>query len=247
MTTRNQSIETFSHNMDEIISSPYVLSAVKISNLLKGISSSKILYELFNFCLEDFDYESVKKEYFIGGVGRETGRFLMPPNSKIFLAFGFTLLYLVDMKKEDLMSILGNYFYANDLNSAYKNFAGEFLKPFKEQTLLALEKMIEGEKARPKAKVSKSTVKNVLSAKDSRLIDELLDQSKGVILQYKIDPQPKAELIALYDNFKQAIFEGDPDRLKVAFLGYKYVAFYHRRLDVSVEKIEDILTKAGIL
>ena len=68
-----------------------------------------------------------------------------------------------------------------------------------------------------------------------------------MILQYKIDPRPKAELIALYDNFKQAIFEGDPDKLKVAFLGYKYVAFYHRRLDVSVEKIEEILVKSGIL
>ena len=233
--------------MDEIISSPYVLSAVKISNLLKGISSSKILYELFNFCLEDFDYESVKKEYFIGGVGSDNGRFLMPPSSKVFLAFGFTFLYMVDMKKEDLMSVLGNYFYANDLASAYKKFAGEFLTPFKEQTLLALEKMIEVEKTKPKAKVVRNTSKTVLSGVNARLIDELLDQSKGVILQYKIDPRPKAELIALYDNFKQAIFEGDPDKLKVAFLGYKYVAFYHRRLDVSVEKIEEILVKSGIL
>lgn len=247
MATRSQSIETFSHNMDEIISSPYVLSAVKISNLLKGISSSKILYELFNYCLENFDYESVKKEYFIGGVGSDGGRFLMPPNSRVFLAFGFTFLYLVDMKKEDLMSVLGNYFYAKDLESAYRKFAGEFLKPFKEQTLLALEKMIEGEKARPKAKVVKNTAKNVLSRADARIIDELLDQSKGVILQYKIDPQPKAELVALYDNLKQAIFEGDPDRLKVAFLGYKYVAYYHRRQDLSVERIEEILRKADVL
>ena len=247
MSTRNQSIEAFSKNMDEIILSPYILSAVKISNLLKGISSSKILYELFNFCLENFDYQAAKAEYFVGGIGSDAGRFVMPNNSRTFLALGFTVLYLVDTKKEDLMAILGNYFYADDLNSAYRNFAKEFLTPFKEQTLLAVEKMIEGENAKPKAKISKNTAKNLLSDKDARRIDELLDQSKGVILQYKIDPQPKAELITLYDNFKQAIFEGDPDKLKVAFLGYKYAAFFHRRLDVSVEKIEDILKKASIL
>lgn len=247
MSTRSQSIESFSKNIDEIIFSPYILSAVKISNLLKGISSSKILYELFNFCLEDLDYKSAKEEYFVNGVGSEAGRFIMPSNSRIFLALGFTLLYLIDTKKEDLMSILGNYFYADDLSSAYKNFGMEFLKPFKEQTLLAVEKMIEGEKAKPKAKISKNTAKNFLSEKDARKIDELLDQSKGVILQYKIDPEPKAELIALYDNFKQAIFDSDSDKLKVAFLGYKYAAFFHRRLDVSVEKIEGILKKAGIL
>ena len=247
MTTRVRSLETFSKAMDEIIASPYVLSQVKISNLLKVIASSKILYELYNFCLEDFDYESVKKQCFIGGDGRESGRFLMPADSKSFLAFGFSLLYLVDTKREDLMSILGNYFYAEDLNSAFRNFAEEFMIPFKNQTIAAVEKMIEGEDTKPKASVVRKANEKFLSPVDAKTIDELLDQSKGVILQYRIDPIPKAELIALYDNFKQAIFEGDTDRLKVAFLGYKYVAFYHRRLDVSVEKIEKILKKAEIL
>ena len=233
--------------MDEIISSPYVLSTVKISNLLKCVAGSKILYELFDFCLKDFDYQSTKSEYFRKGASaQENGRFLLPPDNKTFLALGFSLLYAIDMKREDLMSVLGNYFYADDLNSAYRNFALEFLLPFKEKSLAALKTMIDGESAAPKAKVVKATEKR-LSDQDAHKIDQLLDQSKGVILQYRIDPKLKAELVALYDNFKSVIFDGDDKSLKVAFLGYKYAALYHRRLDVSVEKIEEILVSAGVL
>ena len=66
-------------------------------------------------------------------------------------------------------------------------------------------------------------------------------------MQYKIEPELKADLMALYDNFDQALFESDPDRIKVAFLGYKYSTLYHRKLDVSVNKIEDILKSCGVL
>ncbi|MBO7525735.1 MAG: hypothetical protein J6T42_02940 [Clostridia bacterium] len=245
MTTRLGSIEEFSKNIDEIVSSPYVLSTVKISNLLKGVAASKILFELFDFCLKDFDYDAAFGEYFSKGV-RGNGRFLMPPDPKTFIALAFSLLYRIDVKKVDLMNVLGNYFYAEDLDAAYKSFCVELIVPFKDQVLSTVKQMIEGENARPNANVSKKSGV-ALSDAELKKIDALLDQSKGVILQYKIEPKLKAELVALYDNFKQAIFDNDSEKLKVAFLGYKYAALYHRRLDVSVEKIEEILTKAGIV
>ena len=246
MPTRTKSIEDFKKNIDEIIASPYVLSPIKISNLLKCVASSKMLFELFDFCLKGFDYETVKNTYFINGSGRGNGKFLMPPDPKTFIALVFSLLYRLDTKKVDLMTVLGNYFYAEDLDSAYKNFCSVVLVPFKEQVLSTVKQMIEGERAQPEAKVEKRSGV-ALSGQDLKKIDALLDQSKGVILQYRIEPKLKAELVSLYDNFKQAIFENEPLKLKVAFLGYKYAALYHRRLDVSVEKIEEILAKAGIV
>lgn len=246
MPTRAQSLEVFSKNMDELITSPYVLSTVKISNLLKGVATSKMLCDLFAFCVGDFDYETQKGDYLIKGERTGEGKFVFPPDQKTFIALAFSLLYSVDLKVEDLMNILGNYFYAPDLDSAYKNFCARFLAPFKEEVLSALKKMIEGEAAAPAAKVSAATDK-ALGADDLKEIDALLDQSKSVILQYKIEPELKAELVVLYDNFKQAIFDNEAKKLKVAFLGYKYAALFHRRLDVSVEKIENILKKANVI
>lgn len=244
MTTRSASIEEFQKNTDEIISSPYVLSTVKISNLLKCVAGSKILFELFDFCLKDFDYDLIEKECFIK-TSFGNGKFLMPPDPKTFIALSFSILYRIDTKKLDLMSLLGNYFYADDLDSAYKKFCGEMIVPFKEQVVSTARQMMEGED-RPQAKQVKKC-ESALSGDELKKIDALLDQSKGVILQYKIEPKLKAELVALYDNFKQAIFENESEKLKVAFLGYKYAALYHRRLDVSVEKIEAILSAAAII
>ena len=232
--------------MDELINSPYVLSAVKISNLLKGISSSKMLYELFEYCLDGFDFDAARSRYFLKGERGEEGRFLLPPDARTVIALGFYLLYSIDTKAVDFMSVLGNYFYADDVNSAYGNFAVEFLKPFKDNVLASVRLMIEGEREMPVAKVTKSD-KKVLADADARAIEALLDQSKGVILQYRIEPKLKAELVVLYDNFKQAIFDGDANRVKIAFIGYKYAVLFHKRSEVGIEKIEKILSEAGII
>ena len=247
MSSRAKTIEDFKTACDEIISAPYILSTVKISNMMKIIAQSRMLYEIFEYALKDFDYRETRRTYFIKPDNPEdVGKFLLPPDDRVFLALAFSVLYSIDTKEEDLMSLLGNYFYADDLNSAYNNFIIQFLKPFKYKVLDTVRLIIDREKNLPDAMVKKSGIVTLKPA-EAQVIDGLLDQSKGVILQYKIDPKLKAELIALYDNFKSVIFEGDVKVLKVAFLGYKYAALYHRKLDVSVEKIEEILHKNGVM
>ena len=59
--------------------------------------------------------------------------------------------------------------------------------------------------------------------------------------------QLKAELLALYENFLSSLYGTSADKIKLAFLGYKYSTLYHRKLDVSVGEIEIILKRCGIL
>lgn len=241
-----QSIEAFSRAFDELSNTTYLLAEKKIAAVLKAIAVSDVLMELFAFCTKDFDYDKEKKNFFVKGDNID-GKYLLPPDSRTIIALSFTLLYKIDVKEEEFFRVLSDYFCQGDLNLAFKRFSAEFLKPFKVEVLSAVGAMITGVTDEPRVVAKRPAEKPAISFSDAALIKDLLKKSKGVILQYKIEPELKADLMALYDNFDQALFESDPDRIKVAFLGYKYSTLYHRKLDVSVNKIEDILKACGVL
>ena len=246
MLTKTRSVDTFTKNIDELISCQYVLSAKKITNLLKGISVSRLFYELFCFCTADFNYKEAKRKYFTfsGSYGK---RFILPPDGKTMIALGFSLLYAIDSKEEDLASLLNEYFYESGINAAYKRFAKEFLTPFRQEVLFAANAMINSDAAKPLSEGSVRRNGNLLSDENIAIVKNLLEQSKGVILQYRIEPNLKSELIALYDNFAAELYDFEPQRIKVAYLGYKYGILFHKKHDTSLEKIEEILKKGGIL
>ena len=246
MLTQTQSIENFKTNMDELLSCKYVLSAKKISNLLKGVSSSKLFIELFDFCTQGFNYQDSFKKYFTTttSAGR---RFLLPPDSKTIIALGVCVLYAIDARELDFVTLLNEYFYENDVNAAYARFAKELLYPFKREVLIAVNAMVTGALEAPDARQTVKETAKVLSDSDVKTIKELLEQSKSVILQYKLEPDLKAELMCLYDNFIASLYEGEGARIKVAYLGYKYGILYHKRHDVGLMKIQEILSKGGIL
>lgn len=244
--TAQQSIEAFSRAMDELTGTTYLLAEKKITAVLKTVAVSQPLMELFSYCSEGFDYDTEKRKYFVKGDNIE-GKFLLPPDSRAIIALCFCLLYKIDSKEVDYLKFLSDYFCSSDLSLAYKRFCAELLKPFKVETLSAAGAMISGGKAEPRVVGKRPTEKPALSFSDAALIKDLLKSSRGVILQYKIEPDLKADLMTLYDNFDSALFESDSDRIKVAFLGYKYSTLYHRKRDVSIGKIEEILKASGIL
>lgn len=244
--TDEQSIGAFSRAMDELCDTTYLLAEKKLAAMLKTVAVSRVLMELFSYCVEDFDYDTEKKKYFVKGDNIE-GKFLLPPDSRTIIALCFSFLFRLDSRQEDLLVALSDYFCVNDLNIAYKRMCAELLKPFKVEVLSAAGSMINGFKEEPRVAQKRISDKKALSFSDAALIKELLKKSKGIILQYKIEPELKADLMTLYDNFDSALFEADADRIKVAFLGYKYSTLYHRKLDVSVNQIEEILKRNGVL
>ena len=246
MLTQSMSIETFEKNMDEVINCPYILSDKKISALLKGISLSKLFYELFDFCTADFNYAEARKKYFSKNAAYGK-RFVLPPDSKTIIALGFSVLYCIDSRDEDLVSLLNEYFYESNINGAYHRFAKELLIPFKVQVLSVANAMIRDKGTEAEVTEKKPLKKNLLSDSDIAKIRELLEQSKSVILQYKIEPVLKTELIVLYDSFSGSLYEVEPEKIKVAYLGYKYGILFHKKHDASLLKIEEILKNGGIL
>lgn len=331
MATREQSVRNFIFCMDEVINSNYILASKKISVLLRTIASSKLLYELFDYCSRDFDYPSVRARAIVEGETAGHGTFTMPVGGKNVIAFVLHLLYEIDAENADLTRLLTYCFYDGSFNDSYKRFAREVLIPFKEQTVTAASCMLgsdvlssappqpraEGPAAKPKrpqAAPAPSAVRSVseteplpprkpeatrealggelknkngarrearahnfqggkpkkrddsgivqlempladfdgepkpsLTGEQIEKIRSLLIESKSLILQYKMETAQKSELMELYDEFMSALTTGEPERVKLAFLGYKYTTLYHRKLDASVGKIQQILIDSGII
>ncbi len=247
MPSKNQSIDTFAYNMDELIACKYVLSTKKISVLLKAISQSKLFVELFQYCLSGFDYEEEKTKYFINNPINGEKHFIMPHDKKTAIALVFSLLFEIDSKKVDFMGLLNEYFNEKDVNLAYSRFTKEVLMPFSRLVLSVANEMITEKPKTIKVEDIAPVQKAVLSDEDIYQIKALLEQSKGVILQYKIDIELKSELMCLYDYFRSALYDNDIAKIKSAYLGYKYGILFHRKNDSSIEKIAKILQKSGIL
>lgn len=257
MLTREQSVENFKSCITDIVSSNYILVTKKITALLKCISNSKLFFELVEHCVGGFDYYKNKSQYF-----SESGVFVKPKTAREIIAFTFLLLYEVDAQKTDLTKIINEYFYEGDTNDSFKRFCRELLLPFCDEMLITAMKMMDESEqisgdvlySRPISSlngeappVSVTRVeKSALSDEDAQRIKTIMTESKTVILQSKMDSLLKTDLMTLYDNFFQQLFGTDFDRLKLAFLGYKYCALFHKKLDLSVNKIEDILKNSGI-
>ncbi len=247
MQTKLKSIENFKKYMDDLISSNYVLSEKKLTDLMRSISTSKLFFTLFEYCTEDFDYEAAFSQAFIPGDGYGNGKFVLPRDAKVQIALIFSLLFQINAKEMDFLNLLEKYFFVNSYNESYRNFAMQVLLPFRSEVLRAVEAMAEDDSVPLKAPVVKPIETKTIKDEDAKTVIKLLDESRSIILQYKIEPNQKAEIVDLYQNFKDALFDGDGEKIRIAYLGYKYATLFHRKLDGTLWKIESILKKNGIL
>lgn len=245
MLSQTQSVNNFTKNCDELISSNYILATKKISDLLKGLSSSKIFMELFEYLTSDFDYESAKARA-LKTKSFEGGGFCVPTDRQEFLALVFLLLCEIDMEKIKFIDFIMLYFNGGGYKESYVNFCQKLIAPFKNEVLFAIKQMRNTE-ALDERFVTVKPVKQILNKQTVAELDELLCNSKNTIFQYKMDLKDKNDIFDLYKNFANALHENDALRIKTAFLGYKYATIYQRKPDVFMTAIEKILKENGIL
>ncbi|MBQ3166535.1 MAG: hypothetical protein IJC01_04270 [Clostridia bacterium] len=246
MQTKYKSIENFQRYVDDLISSKYILTEKKLTDLMRSLSSSKLFYKLFEHCTDDFDYDRAFQRAFQKGKGYGKGKFILPTDSRDVIALVFSLLFQISAKEIDLLKLLEEYFYVSNYDDSFRNFSMQVLVPFRTEVLKAARAMAQETTPATMSVVTKPVEKTV-SDDDVKTITAMLEETFSVILQYKINDLLKADLVAVHGEFKEALYQGEPERIKIAFLAYKYATLYHRKNDVSVWKIDSILKKAGIL
>lgn len=67
MSTINESLAKFKEKTDALVNSKYLFAEREISEVLKVIAGSRMLYELFEYVTDGFDYETFKSVCFSKG------------------------------------------------------------------------------------------------------------------------------------------------------------------------------------
>lgn len=126
-----QNLADFFSACNEMIDGRFILSDTKVSNILKSVVKSEILYELYSKCMVGFRFAHML-EYCKATNSNNGGYFKMPNEETEVVAFVTCLLLEVDKKNINLQSFVTDNFYSADgYNISYNNFALTVLVEYK--------------------------------------------------------------------------------------------------------------------
>ena len=207
-------IVEFFNAVDEMIEGRFILSDTKVSNILKAVVKSEVLYNLYSKCMQNFKFASMldrcKSDNPSNG-----GYFAMPDEEKDIVAFVTCFLLEVDKKNINLQTFITDNFYSNDgYNISYNNFAITVLIAYKSsvQNLLGIDEQgntIESEEVlenqisiEEEEKVESDQNTKILFANLVMNINELYNAIND---DYKIKMNEKEELLIVLKALNKAI------------------------------------------
>ena len=121
----------FFNACNEMIEGRFILSDTKVSNILKSVVKSEILYKLYSDCMSGFRFAKTL-EYCKASNPNNGGYFQMPSEEKDIVAFVTCLLLEVDKRNINLQTFVTDNFYSADgYNISYNNFAITILMAYK--------------------------------------------------------------------------------------------------------------------
>lgn len=134
MDLEREQIELFLEKCDDVMRSKFIIADTKISELLKSIATSDLLYAFFREITKNFDYAAAQRKYMNyapeGSLNKR--KLLFPSDPAEKLAFIFCLLVDFDTKTYDLGEFLQEYFYEDgSYYESFYAFSNQVIKPFK--------------------------------------------------------------------------------------------------------------------
>lgn len=253
MATNIESLENFKEKINELVNCKYILAERKISDLLKVITDSKMLYELFEYVTDGFDYYTFKSVCF-----PEDGNGVkMPAKESELLALVFLLLMEIDMNKESLDGLCLKYFGANETGQArYASFVLKVIIPFGLATERAADRLINaqseelaekevGEKAEkiatesesdpPKAGVKKAPEKKEYPfIEKARKVAEKYYKGRSI---FKRNREKKEELDYILFSLENALRKKNAETVTLAYTALKYFVLSEFNLKINLDEI----------
>ena len=239
-------VSDFKKAMDGLISSKYVLSDKHISEVFRVITSSKVLFELFQYVTEGFDFDEYLNVCFsVTPDGK--GYFTPPKKEEDFLALVFLILKEADSKNLDLLELADKFFPSGGGKQAsYGVFVTEVFIPFEDATERAVLKIlnakIEGEieafdnVASDEEIMPKESDKGENS--DNAVTDKAVDyieKTKGVVSSFKIDENTKDEAKYILDALIDGLKENDMQKVSVCLSALDYMKKSVRKFKLDMD------------
>lgn len=129
--TKPDGLDNFLNACDEFIQGKFILADIKISKILRAISTSKEVYNLMAESLINYNF---RKEYSeLKKLSDEQGKdFELPKDTQSVISFVFAMLVEIDSKRIDFSELLSTTFpYATSQREEYAMFSQKFIIPFK--------------------------------------------------------------------------------------------------------------------
>ena len=243
MITREQSVKRFCEKAEEAAASSYLFATKKIAEMLDVIATSRILFEIFDFCCAGEDADQLRKDFFISDGTHDF--FCAPKKSKQFVALGFYVLKDIADGITDFNAFLTKYFAGDEgLLHGYEVFTANFIIPF--------------------SNTVKNVAENVMSAQDIQngKITVFPQEKPDIDLQYlqglhafiqdeirKIELSSGGEyyeLLIVDKAILSAAEKLDVDALPPLAVAYKY-APRNKKLETNYKEVIELLTDHGIL
>ncbi len=256
MLTREKTIENFKKASANIVGAKYILADKKISELLKIIASSKMLYELFRHVTENFDYATFKDVCFARSVNGK-GVFTMPAKDEDSLALIFLLFVEIDDKKTDLIKLLKDYFPSEGGKQAsYALFVTKVVIPFEllvEKYAYMLinedsaEKKDEGGMRINKTEQPSSSINSaVLNVNLKEAILYLSRERNLLAANPKLTDEEESELVYIIDELISSLKENRERDIALSFIALKYAVKNNKQAGIDLNKITDLIKKIQI-
>lgn len=259
MSTANESLAKFKEKTDALVNSKYLFAEREISEVLKVIAASRMLYELFEYVTDGFDYETFKSFCFSKG-----NPVKLPGRDEDLLALCFLLLVEVDGGKISLDEFCDEYFpSASSAQGRFAEFVLAVVIPFELTTEKAVKKLLEEQNSEKSATDGeKKDEREAEGAKADSLGKEgLTGEGKGekrekvaeqsgydFIRNARANVKARAdrkradaaeEATYILDSLERALKKRDFEAVTIAFVALKYFAAAERKFKINTEEVSD--------
>lgn len=250
MITTNESIDKFKEKIDELVNAKHLFAERKISEVLKVIAGSRILYELFEYVTRGFDYKTFKSVCFISGGGGVK----LPKKDEDLLALCFLLLVEIDSGTESLDDLCDTCFRAGgSAQGKFAEFVVSVVIPFALTTEKVAEKIMSADEEQAEDKAEESATE---TGEDSdageKSADSVGEKKKAAGYAFiseakenaakranKKNPEIKEQADYIFDSLEKALKKHDFEGVTLAFTALRYFAIVEKKLKIDVEKISD--------
>ena len=243
MTTKEQSLKRFLDKADEVIGGKYLFAIKKMEEMLRVVSSSKILFEVFEYCYNGENLEKLKAHYLTAS---SKSSFLMPESEKQSIALCFYIINQITTGEVDFNTFLTAYFPSEgSFLDSYDMFIKYLVVPFRNTVKLVVENVMAASAIR----ASREQNFEKPHIDDYYLIglSAYLEEDRRAVVATGLKDDAAKDMVVILDAMIKCAKDGTVEMLKPLFIGYKLSVALLKRVKTHYDEVEEMLYDHGVL
>lgn len=232
---------------NEMIEGRFILSDTKVTNILKSVVNSEVLYNLYSHSMINFKFSEVL-ERCVADNPNNGGFFVMSTDDKEIIAFVTCLLLEVDKKNINLQAFVTENFFSSDgYNVSYNNFALTILVAYKQAVIKLLgidengisfgEDLVGLEENKEEVEEADDETKILFA----NLVMNLTDLQNSINEDSKLKYNEKEELLIVLKALNKAIHMEDLLIMNALLIPLEHMLCKNKKLKGTYERVKMLI------